>query len=65
MNVTWASPNAELDKAFLAEADARGLKALKGHRSIGGIRASVYNACPLEAVLALVAFMGEFEARNG
>ena len=64
MNVTWRGPNEDLEKAFIAEADAAGLKALKGHRSVGGIRASTYNACSMESVEALVTFMKEFEARN-
>ena len=56
MNVTWRGPNEDLEKAFIAEADAAGLKALKGHRSVGGIRASTYNACSMESVEALVTF---------
>ena len=65
MNVTWRGPSEELEKMFIAEADAAGLKALKGHRSVGGIRASTYNACTMESVEALVSFMKDFEAKNG
>jgi phosphoserine aminotransferase len=65
MNVTYRLPSEELEKRFVDEAKANGLQALKGHRSVGGIRASIYNACPLEAVEALVSFMDEFERRNG
>ena len=54
-----------LDKAFLAGADARGLLNLKGHRSVGGMRASIYNALGLEAVEGLVAYMAEFEKEHG
>src|SRR5690606_24711765 len=65
MNVTFRLPSEALEQQFIAEAAEQGLKALKGHRSVGGIRASIYNACPLEAVEALVAFMDEFERKNG
>ena len=65
MNVTWRTPSAELDARFVAEADAAGLKGLKGHRNTGGLRASLYNACPEESVAALVAFMKAFQAANG
>ena len=51
MNVTFRLPTEELEATFLAEADKRGLTALKGHRSVGGIRASIYNAMPLEGVV--------------
>ena len=54
----------ELDSKFLAEAGKRGMEGLKGHRSAGGIRASIYNACPRESVVALVDFMKEFELAN-
>ena len=50
---------------FIAQASKRGLKGLKGHRSVGGVRASIYNAFPVAGVKALVDFMAEFEARNG
>ena len=65
MTPVWGTPSPELDKAFVTESAAAGLKALKGHRSVGGLRASIYNAVPLEAVQALVAFMQDFEARHG
>lgn len=65
MNVTFHLKNAELDKQFLAEAEAAGLKALKGHRIVGGMRASIYNAMPIEGVQALVSFMQDFAKRNG
>ena len=65
MNVTFRLPNEELEKKFSAEATAQGLDGLKGHRSVGGIRASIYNAFPLAGVKALVAFMKEFEKQNG
>jgi phosphoserine aminotransferase len=65
MNITWKSPSVDLDKAFLAEAEKQGLKGLKGHRSVGGLRASVYNACPTESAEILAAFMGEFAQRHG
>ncbi len=64
MNVPFTLANAELDETFLAEAADRGLLNLKGHRSVGGMRASIYNAVPQEAVDALVAFMAEFERRH-
>ncbi len=65
MNVPFRLPTAELDKQFLEEADAASLKTLKGHRSVGGMRASVYNAMPMEGVQALVDFMKDFERRMG
>jgi phosphoserine aminotransferase len=65
MNVTFRLPSEELEKKFAAEATAEGLDGLKGHRSVGGIRASIYNALPLAAVEALVAFMKEFKKKNG
>ena len=64
MNVTFVTGNADLDKKFAAEATAAGLKNLKGHRSVGGMRASIYNAMPYEGVEKLVAFMREFAAAN-
>jgi phosphoserine aminotransferase len=60
MNVPFTLRDAKLDAKFLAEAEVRGLSQLKGHRSVGGMRASIYNAMPLEGVEALVAFMEEF-----
>jgi phosphoserine aminotransferase len=58
-------PSEELEKKFTTEATAQGLDGLKGHRSVGGIRASIYNAFPVEGVDALVQFMREFERTNG
>ncbi len=65
MNVTFRLPSEEMEKAFLKEAQAERLDGLKGHRSVGGLRASIYNACPIESVQALAAFMGEFRRRRG
>lgn len=65
MNVTYRLPSEELEKKFTSEATAQGLDGLKGHRSVGGIRASIYNAFPREGVEALVSFMKEFERKNG
>lgn len=64
MNVTFVTGDPEKDAAFVKEAAARGLVNLKGHRIVGGMRASIYNAMPIEGVRALVAFMKEFEAKN-
>ncbi len=64
MNVPFVTGDAETDARFIAEADAAGLKNIKGHRSVGGMRASIYNAMPIEGVQALVDFMRAFEARN-
>lgn len=64
MNVVFVTGNAELDKKFAKEASAAGLKNLKGHRSVGGMRASIYNAMPVEGVEALIKFMKEFAANN-
>jgi phosphoserine aminotransferase len=65
MNVTFTLNAPELDAAFLAEAAAAGLQGLKGHRVLGGMRASLYNAMPLVGVEALIGFMREFERRHG
>jgi phosphoserine aminotransferase len=65
MNVPFRLPDERLDKPFLAGAEARGLLQLKGHRSVGGMRASIYNAMPLEGVQALVAWLREFERLHG
>jgi len=65
MNITFRLPSEELEKQFAKEATAAGLDGLKGHRSVGGIRASVYNAFPEEGIDALVQFMREFEKKNG
>ena len=64
MNVVFVTGNEELDKKFVAEAKAAGLENLKGHRSVGGLRASIYNAMPTEGVQALVDFMRAFEKEN-
>ncbi len=65
MNVTFRLPSEELEKQFAAEASANNLDGLKGHRSVGGIRASIYNAFPHEGVKALVEFMENFAQKNG
>jgi len=65
MNVPFTLADASLDKAFLKEAEARRLLNLKGHRSVGGMRASIYNAVPMEAVDALIDFMKDFAQRRG
>ena len=65
MNVTFRLPSEELEKQFIAEASNNGMIGLKGHRSVGGIRASIYNAVSLESVVVLSQFMKEFEAKNG
>ncbi len=65
MNVPFTLADADLDSVFLEEAKKEGLVTLKGHRSVGGMRASIYNAMPEAGVDALVAFMAEFEKRNG
>lgn len=64
MNVPFILANADLDAAFIEQAAANGLVTLKGHRSVGGMRASIYNAMPEEGVDALIAFMQEFESAN-
>ena len=64
MNVPFVTDSDELNAKFIAEAKAKGFVNLKGHRTVGGMRASIYNAMPLEGVEALVAFMKEFEANN-
>ena len=65
MNVTFRLPEADLDERFCAEAEMLGLNGLRGHRSVGGIRASIYNAFPREGVVALIEFMKDFASRNG
>ncbi|HEU4663252.1 MAG TPA: 3-phosphoserine/phosphohydroxythreonine transaminase [Dokdonella sp.] len=65
MNVPFTLPREDLDAVFLKESEAAGLLALKGHRAVGGMRASIYNAMPLEGVQALVDFMRDFASRNG
>jgi phosphoserine aminotransferase len=64
MNVTFVTGDADLDKKFAKEADAAGFKNIKGHRSVGGMRASIYNAMPIEGVEALVKFMDDFAKAN-
>jgi phosphoserine aminotransferase len=64
MNIPFILPRAELDKTFLAEANRAGLMNLEGHRSVGGMRASLYNAVTIEAVDALIEFMRDFSRRN-
>lgn len=64
MNVPFVTPNAELDAKFIKEAAENGLVSLKGHRLVGGMRASIYNAMPVEGVQALIAFMKKFEREN-
>jgi phosphoserine aminotransferase len=65
MNVTFRLPSEDLEKQFATEATANGLDGLKGHRSVGGLRASIYNAFPREGVEALVGFMKDFSQKNG
>ncbi|MBN1999447.1 3-phosphoserine/phosphohydroxythreonine transaminase [candidate division KSB1 bacterium] len=64
MNVPFVSPNPDLDAKFISEATENGLVTLKGHRSVGGMRASIYNAMPLAGVKKLVEFMKKFEVKN-
>lgn len=65
MNVIFNTGSEELDKKFIFEADLRGLKSLKGYKTLGGMRASIYNAMPLEGVQALAEFMQEFQRKHG
>jgi phosphoserine aminotransferase len=65
MNVTFRLASEDLEKLFIHEATAEGLDGLEGHRSVGGMRASIYNAFPEDGVDALVAFMREFERKQG
>lgn len=64
MNVPFVTSSPELDEKFVAEASAQGLKQLKGHRLVGGMRASIYNAMPIEGVKKLIEFMKQFELQN-
>jgi phosphoserine aminotransferase len=64
MNVPFTLADAALDAAFLAESKAAGLTSLKGHKSVGGMRASIYNAMPTDGVRALVEFMQDFRKRK-
>ena len=63
MNITFRSPSPEADKAFIAFCESRGLVNLKGYRTVGGMRASIYNAMPIEGVEALVEAMSLFETQ--
>ncbi|NUM55096.1 MAG: 3-phosphoserine/phosphohydroxythreonine transaminase [Candidatus Hydrogenedentes bacterium] len=65
MNVTWRLPSEELEAKFVKEAKAAGMDGLKGHRSVGGIRASIYNAMTVEGCNALASFMADFKSKNG
>ncbi len=65
MNITFRTPNNELDKTFIAEALVQGMSGLKGHRSVGGLRASIYNAFPASGCATLASLMGDFASRNG
>lgn len=65
MNVTFRIADEALEPVFIEQAKKEGLLALKGHRSVGGLRASIYNACPMASVEALIGFMREFERKNG
>ena len=64
MNVPFVTPNEELDAAFVSEAAKNGLVSLKGHRLAGGMRASIYNAMPVDGVKALIDFMKKFQKEN-
>ena len=65
MNVTFRLATEDLEKLFVKESTAAGLDGLKGHRSVGGMRASIYNAFPEDGVDALVSFMRDFERKRG
>jgi len=65
MNVVWRLPSEDLENKFIKEAEKEALHGLKGHRSVGGCRASIYNAMPVEGVQAIVGFMKQFMAKNG
>ncbi len=65
MNVPFNTPNAELDAAFVKQAGENGFVSIKGHRLVGGMRASIYNAMPVEGITSLIEFMKEFEKKNG
>ncbi len=65
MNVVWRLQSEDLEDKFIKEAEKQGLDGLKGHRSVGGCRASIYNAMPVEGVKALAAFMQDFQKKNG
>jgi phosphoserine aminotransferase len=65
MNLVFRLPSEELEEKFLGEAKKLGMLGLKGHRSVGGLRASLYNALPVEDAVALAQFMKDFERKNG
>jgi phosphoserine aminotransferase len=65
MNVTFQLPSDELEKGFVKAAETEGMVGLKGHRSVGGLRASLYNALPVESARVLAQFMREYQRRNG
>ena len=65
MNVTFRLPTEDLEKRFVSEATSQGLDGLKGHRSVGGVRASIYNAFPRQGVETLISFMKDFQGKNG
>ena len=65
MNVPFNTPNADLDEAFVKQAGENGFVSIKGHRLVGGMRASIYNAMPVEGITSLIEFMKEFERKNG
>jgi phosphoserine aminotransferase len=65
MNVTFRCKNADLEPVFIKESEAAGFVDLKGHRSVGGMRASIYNAFPVDGIDALIQFIKEFERKNG
>ena len=65
MNVPFLLKNSELNAEFLHDSENAGLLNLKGHRSVGGMRASIYNATPIEAVDALINFMEDFQSKHG
>jgi phosphoserine aminotransferase len=65
MNVTWRMEDEGLERRFVQEAERNGFSGLAGHRSVGGLRASVYNAVPLQACKALAEFMAEFQRTRG
>ena len=64
MNVPFVTPNPDLDAKFIKEAGENGLVSIKGHRLVGGMRASIYNAMPVEGVKKLIEFMKKFELEN-
>lgn len=64
MNVTFVCPSEELNAKFVKEAGENGLVSIKGHRLVGGMRASIYNAMPIEGVKSLIEFMKKFEKEN-